>query len=64
MDSQDFMHAMVDLDNNPDQKIVVGQPVSGHLVEDDGGVFTTDGDFVGVLPDDVFRHRTEIASGL
>ncbi len=64
MDSADFVQALMDLYNNPDQAIVVGQPVSGHVVDSDGGVFTVDGDFAGQLPNGVFRHRTQVASGL
>ncbi len=64
MDSADFVQALMDLDSNPDQAVVVDQPVSGHVVDSDGGVFTVGGDFVGQLPNDVFRHRTQVASGL
>lgn len=64
MDSTDFMNAMMDLDGNPDQQIVVDRPQFGHTVDADGGVWTVNGDFVGQLPGDVFAHRTQVASGL
>ncbi len=64
MDSTDFMDAMLDLDNNPDQQVVVDQPQFGHTVDALGGVWTVDGDFVGQLPSGVFVHRAQVAAGL
>lgn len=66
VDSRGFMEALLDVEGNPDQRIEVNEPQGGHYVDESGGVWSLELQFidaperfVGQLPEDVFRHRLD-----
>lgn len=61
MDSADFIEALMDLDNNPDQGIVIDEEQYGHYVDKGGSVYDLEGRYVGRITDEVLAYRTSPA---
>lgn len=61
MDSAKFVEALMDLDNNPDQGIVIDEVQYGHYVDERGNVYDANSNYVGRITDEVLAYRTSPA---
>lgn len=70
--AREILERMEDVESNPDERIIVGEPVEGaggYYFDSDACLYsvadaTGEGEYKGQISEEAFEHRTRHASGL